>query len=160
MALSRTGTMFFGDPAAAFANIARAIGPDGRLAMLVWQGPAANEWIRELTGALAAGRDLPAPPAGSPGPFAQADPEAARAVLAAAGFTRITIDGLRRPMWFGADAEDALAFVLGLMGWMLDGLDDAGRSRALRNLRATVNAHEGGHGVCYDSATWMITATR
>ena len=63
-------------------------------------------------------------------------------------------------MWFGADAEDALAFVLGMMGWMLHGLDDAGRGRALRNLRATVDAHDTGHRVCYDSATWIITATR
>ena len=30
----------------------------------------------------------------------------------------------RRPMWFGTDAEDAHRFVLGLMGWMLDGLDE------------------------------------
>jgi SAM-dependent methyltransferase len=160
VAISRTGTMFFGDPAAAFANIARAIRPDGRLAMLVWQGPQANEWIRELTGALAAGRDLPVPPAGSPGPFAQAGPEAVRVVLAAAGFTRIELDGLRQPMWFGSDAGDAHAFVLGSMGWMMEGLDDAGRGRALRDLRATVNGHDTGHGVFYESAAWIITATR
>src|SRR5215470_2686546 len=36
-AISRTGTMFFADPAAAFANIARALRPGGGLAMLVWQ---------------------------------------------------------------------------------------------------------------------------
>jgi len=160
VAISRTGTMFFGDPAAAFANIARAIRPGGRLALLVWQGPRANEWIRELAGALAAGRDLPVPPAGVPGPFAQADPEAVRAVLAAAGHTRIELDEARLPMWFGSDAEDACAFALGLMGWMLDGLDDAGRGRALRDLRATVNAHDTGHGVFYQSAAWIITAAR
>jgi len=160
VAISRTGTMFFGDPSAAFANIARAIRPGGRLALLVWQGPEANEWIRELAGALAAGRDLPTPPAGCPGPFAQASPEAVRAVLDAAGFSRIELDGLRRPMWFGSDAEDACAFVLGLMGWMIQDLDDAGRGRALRNLRATLNRHDTGPGVFYESATWIITATR
>src|SRR6516162_5411704 len=117
-AISRTGTMFFADPAAAFANIARALRPGGRLALLAWQGPEHNEWIRELTGALAAGRDLPAPPDGAPGPFAQADPETARAVLAGAGFAHIEFEGLREPMWFGSDPEDANAFVLGLLGWM------------------------------------------
>src|SRR5215467_4961501 len=106
VAISRTGTMFFADAAAAFTNIARALRPGGRLALLVWQGPEHNEWIRELTGALAAGRDLPAPPAGAPGPFAQADPQAAQAVLAAAGFTQIDFDGLQEPMWFGTGAED------------------------------------------------------
>jgi len=43
---------------------------------------------------------------------------------------------------------------------MLQGLDDAGRGRALGNLRANVNAHDTGHGVCYESATWMVAATR
>ena len=43
-AISRTGTMFFGDPAAAFANIARALRPGGRLALLVWQEPRASEF--------------------------------------------------------------------------------------------------------------------
>src|SRR5207302_7733270 len=55
LAISRTGTMFFGDPVAAFANIARSLRPGGRLSLLTWQGPAGNEWIRELSGALAAG---------------------------------------------------------------------------------------------------------
>ncbi len=160
VAISRTGTMFFGDPAAAFANIARALRPGGRLALLVWQGPHANEWMGELPGALAAGRDLPTPPSGAPGPFAQADPEAVKAVLTSAGFTNIEVDGMRQPMWFGAGAEDAHAFVLGLMGWMLNGLDDAGRNRALDNLHATVRAHDTGRGVFYQSATWLIRASR
>ena len=52
VAISRTGTMFFGDQVAAFANIARAIRPGGRLSVLVWQGPEPNEWIRDLSKAL------------------------------------------------------------------------------------------------------------
>src|SRR5207237_926186 len=71
LAISRTGTMFFGDPVAAFAKIARSLRPGGRLSLLTWQGPAGNEWIRELSGALAAGRDLPLPPPDAPGPFAR-----------------------------------------------------------------------------------------
>lgn len=63
-------------------------------------------------------------------------------------------------MWFGSDAEDAYRFVLGLMGWMLAGLDDYMRGQALGNLRATVTAHDTGHGVLYQSATWLIRATR
>ena len=69
VAISRTGTMFFGDPAAAFTNIGRALRPGGRLVMLAWQGPGPNEWVRELSGALAAGRDLlRGHPRGRPGP--------------------------------------------------------------------------------------------
>src|SRR4051794_3138693 len=69
VAISRTGAMFFGDMGAAFANIARAIRRDGRLALLTWQPLPANEWIREISMAMAAGRPLPAPPPDAPGPF-------------------------------------------------------------------------------------------
>ncbi len=37
VAISRFGTMFFSDPAAAFANIAGALRPGARLVLLVWQ---------------------------------------------------------------------------------------------------------------------------
>src|SRR5262249_52703419 len=75
----RPGTRFPADPAAPSPNTAGGRGRGGRRALLVWRGPQANEWIRERGGALAAGRALPAPPAGAPGPFAQADPQAAQA---------------------------------------------------------------------------------
>jgi hypothetical protein len=63
-------------------------------------------------------------------------------------------------MWFGSDAGDARAFVLGLLGWMLAGLDGNQRAQALASLRATLTAHETGHGVLYQSATWLIRATQ
>ena len=160
VAISRTGTMFFGDPAAAFANIGRALSPGGRLVMLAWQGPGPNEWIRELGGALAAGRDLPAPPPGVPGPFALADPDRARTLLAAAGFCDVAVDALHEPIWFGSDPDDAHRFVLGLMGWLLDGLDSAARKRALDALSATVTAHAGSDGITFASGAWLIRAAR
>ena len=63
-------------------------------------------------------------------------------------------------MWFGTDADDAHRFVLGLMGWMLDGLDDTGRARAMDRLPATMAAHETSDGVVFGSAAWTIKATR
>jgi len=152
--------MFFGDPVAAFANIGRALRPGGRLVMLTWQEPGASEWIRELGGALAAGRDLPAPPASAPGPFALADPDRTTTVLATAGFRDITLDALHEPMWFGSDPGDAHRFVLGPLGWMLDGLDATARERALDALRATITAHAGSDGITFASAAWLIRAKR
>jgi SAM-dependent methyltransferase len=161
VAISRTGTMFFGDPPAAFSNIARSLRAGGRLVLLVWQGPEPNEWIRELTGALAAGRTLPAPPIGAPGPFAQADPDHVFAVLSSAGLVDIGFEGLSAPMRFGASTAVAFDFVIGLMGWMLQGLDAAGRDRALANLRDTISCHEtDSGGVLFESATWLVTASR
>ena len=52
VAISRFGTMFFSDPAAAFANIAAALRPEGRLVLLVWQRREQNEWARAIDAAL------------------------------------------------------------------------------------------------------------
>jgi hypothetical protein len=50
--------------------------------------------------------------------------------------------------------------VLGVAGWMMDGLDEAGRARAIGDLRSSLAAHETTRGVVYDSATWIVTARR
>jgi SAM-dependent methyltransferase len=160
IAISRTGAMFFGDPTAAFTNIGRALVPGGRLVLLAWQPLSANEWIREFSGALAAGRDLPAPPPQAPGPFALSDPDRVRAILTASGFTGIDIGAITAGMWFGTDADDAHRFVLGLMAWMLNGLDDTSRASAAEALRATMAAHQTPDGVVFGSAAWTIRASR
>ena len=158
--ISCTAAMFFGDHVAAFRNIGRALRPGGRLVLVTWQPLAGNEWIREISGALAAGRELPAPSPDAPGPFALSDPDRVRSVLTSAGFSDIELDGTTAGMWFGNDADDAHRFVLGLMGWMLGGLDDAGRARAIDALHATMTAHATPDGVLFESAAWTIQATR
>jgi SAM-dependent methyltransferase len=158
--VSRTGAMFFGNLVAAFTNLSDALRPGGRLALLTWQPLSENEWIRELSSALAAGREMPPPPSEAPGPFALSDPDRVRTVLGDAGLTDIELLASRADMWFGTDADDAHRFVLGQLGWMLQGLDDDGRARALEALRATVSRHQTDAGVTYDSAAWIITATR
>ncbi|WP_030770867.1 class I SAM-dependent methyltransferase [Streptomyces sp. NRRL F-2664] len=160
VAVSRTGTMFFADPVAAFRNIGAALRPGGRLVQLVWQEPAGNAWFLAFTRALAAGRPMAGPPPGAPGPFSLADPARVRTVLGEAGFADVRLEPHTEQMWFGEDAADAERFTLGLHGWMLDGLDDAGRRRALDDLRATLTAHESDEGVRYTSAVWIVRAVR
>ena len=160
ISVSRMGTMFFCYPVAAFTNIARAVRPGGRLALLVWQGADGNEWLREILGALSAGRDLPPPPTDGPSPISMADPDRVRRILAGAGFTGVTLEGRAEPMDFGATAEEAHRFVAGLMAWMVDGLEAEHRSRALDALRATMEAHATADGVLFESATWLVTAIR
>ena len=158
--LSRTGAMFFADPPAAFINLARAVRPGGRMLLLVWQPVAQNEWFRAFTEALAAGRELPAPPLGSPGPFSLSDPDATRALLNDAGWSDVELTGLERPMLFGADANDAHAFVLGQLGWLVADLPDQERDRAIAALHAVMREHETPDGVLLGSAAWLITARR
>jgi SAM-dependent methyltransferase len=160
VAISRTGTMFFGDHIAAFGNLARALRPGGRFVQLVWRGPADNEWFREVTTALAAGRTVPAPPPDAPSPFALSDPARVRALLAQAGFADIALTSPSEPVWFGANPDEAHRFLTGLLGWMLDGLDTAGKARALDTLHTVLAAHAGPGGVELLSGTWLITATQ
>jgi SAM-dependent methyltransferase len=158
--VSRTGCTFFADPVAAFANVGAAVVPGGRVALLVWRSPAENEWFQQIVAAFLAGRPVPVPPPGSPGPFAFAEPDRIRAVLRAAGYAHVEIRGLAEPMWFGADADDAVGFIHGVAGWMLDGQDDAARAGALAALRRSAEAHLSDAGVEFGSATWLVTARR
>ena len=158
--ISRMGSMFFGDPVAAFTNFQRALRPDGRLTLLTWQGVADNEWLTEFRAALAVGRDLPTPPPEAPSPFALADPDRVRAILGSAGFSDVSFESLHEPMSFGPDPDDAFEFVCGVTGWMLEGLDAAGRHAALAALRATIVEHAGDNGVTYPGATWIVRARK
>jgi SAM-dependent methyltransferase len=160
--ISRLGAMFFGDPVAAFSNLARALRSGGRLALLTWQELANNDWVLTLRDTLAAGRSLPEPPANAPGPFGLADPSHIRGVLTTAGFDDIELTDVREPMYLGADTEDALEFVTGLSHAraLLGGLDEHTRHSALEALRNRLAAHTTPNGVLLGAAGWLITAHR
>lgn len=160
--VSRFGTMFFADAEAAFSNLARATRPGGRLVMVAWRDPSHNEWLREIRAALAAGRPLPAPPIGAPGPFALADADRVRRVLAAAGFDDVTLEAAEEPFWMGAGTDDAFGFMStgGLARGLLQDLDEPTRGRALDLLRATLDRYDGPDGVVLGSAAWVISARR
>ena len=162
LVMSRFGVMFFEDPVAAFTNIAAAVRSGGRLAMLVWQSPSANEWASSLLGPLRMGRDLPAPPPGAPGPFSLAETDHVRGILTEAGFRDVAFGSSEQPWYVGTDTDDAYRFVSGLQPvlMMLKDLDDATRAQALDNLRGVVAAHETPEGVIFRSAAWVVTARR
>jgi SAM-dependent methyltransferase len=160
VAVSRFGAMFFAEPVAAFQNIAAAVRPGGRMALLSWRDLGSNEWMLALRGALSLGRDLPVPQSGVPGPFGLADPDGVRAVLTAAGFEQVDLQAVDEPFRVGADADDAFAFIsrTGATRGMLDGLDAAGRDQALEALRATLHDHESADGVWFGAGSWLIRA--
>ena len=162
VALSRFGAMFFGDPAAAFSNIGRAMRPGARLAMLAWQGLEHQEWLQAIRASLAVGRALPTPPVGAPGPFGLADPDTVTAILTSSGFESIAYESVEEPFRAGADAEDAFSFIarLGAVRGLLQGLDDGVRLLALDALRASMAAHDSGESVQFGSAAWLISARR
>jgi SAM-dependent methyltransferase len=158
VAISRMGSMFFGDPVAAFTNIRRALRSRGRLTLLTWQRLDDNEWLSEFRNAMADGRALPTPPPNAPGLFSLSGPDRVRTILAAAGFTDVSFESRQVPMRLGSAPDDVFDFVIGFFGWMRDGLDDAGRVRADEALRATIAEHSGTQGVTFQCATWIIQA--
>jgi SAM-dependent methyltransferase len=162
LVMSRFGVMFFNDPVAAFTNIAAAVRPGGRLAMVVWGPVPDNEWITALAGALVLGRDLPQPPPGAPGPFSFADPDRVKQILTEAGFTGVALSLSPQTWHVGTDTEDAYGFISGLapVQMMLEGLDEAMKAQGLDNLRATIAAHETPEGVIFGSASWVVMARR
>lgn len=88
LALSRFGVMFFEDPRAAFANIARALAPEtGRAAFLAWAGVEENPWFAAPR-AVAEARLGPVdpPPPRAPGPMAFAETGYVLEMFEAAGF--------------------------------------------------------------------------
>ncbi len=154
VAVSRHGTMFFDDPGAAFANLARALRPGGRVALLVWQALERQDWLPAFLSALRA----PLPGPDDPGPVSLGDPARIRRLLGDAGFTAVDAAGIERPMWFGDDADDACAFIAGQLSGFLEALEPAQRQVARDDLRAVMAAHETPEGVLFRSACWLVTA--
>ena len=153
--VSRHGSMFFADPVAAFANIATALRPGGRLVLLTWQGIEHQEWMRSFLSVAGVRRS---PPTDAPSPLSLSEPERVHRILGAAGLADVMLTGHRAPMYYGADVDDAYAFVSALQSGLIGEVRGEERERILADLRADVAAHEGPDGVTYDSATWIITA--
>jgi SAM-dependent methyltransferase len=162
LAMSDFGAMFFNDPVAAFTNIGGALRPGGRIALLAWQPFERNEWLSAIFSALDAGRSLPTPPAGAPGPFGLAEPDTVREIMHRSGLSDVKLIPIAEPIFLGTDADDAWAFVseLGIIRGLTAGLDDAQRQAALDRLRQVVDASETSDGAVLGSAAWLITATR
>ncbi|WFE39594.1 class I SAM-dependent methyltransferase [Micromonospora sp. WMMD998] len=160
--LSRFGVMFFADPVAAFANLARALRPGGRLAFV-----CLDDWRRgDLGAALAPVAALPQPagdgPASDGGPMSLADPAVTRAVLTDAGLVDVDCAPRSVAGVWGRDAAEAGGF---LAGWgpvrhRLAPLDPAVGDRVRDELVAAMRPYEGPHGVRLRIAAWLVTARR
>ncbi|WP_280151818.1 class I SAM-dependent methyltransferase [Piscinibacter sp. XHJ-5] len=159
--ISRFGTMFFGDPVAAFTNIARATRPGARLVMMVWQCADRNEWASAIHRSVAGGA-APADPPDEPGPFSLGDPSRVRCILGAAGFTGIGLAEIHEPVYYGPDIASAYELVrdFKMTKDLLAGQETAGAERALDRLRDTLAAHCTSDGVFFDSRAWIVTARR
>ncbi|MCA6247811.1 MAG: methyltransferase domain-containing protein [Phenylobacterium sp.] len=156
---SRFGVMFFADPEAAFANLRRSLRPGGRLAFVCWRPLPENLWIH-LPAEAAAGLVPPAPPPepGTPGPFAFADPDRVRRILAEAGFTGIEISPHDEAIG-GLDLEGTVGMSVwrGPLGAILRERPDLAPVLHDR-VRTAVSPWLRGDAVYMPSATWLVSA--
>lgn len=162
--VSRHGVMFFDDAAAAFTHVRSLAAPGATLAFSCFRAREENEWAAALIPVLArfAPDALAAPPPPA-GPFAFADPERIRGILAAAGFAPPAI----RPFDFdfvagGGDdpVTDAVAFFrrIGPFAALLKTLDRAEGDAAVDQLRAIIGNHPQGDCVSFHAAAWIVSA--
>jgi SAM-dependent methyltransferase len=161
LAISRFGTMFFSDSVAAFANIASALRPVGRLVLLVWQRRELNEWALAIDAALGDAAEVPPPPTADP--FSLGDAEATTEMLERAGFEAVRFEDVHEPVLYGHDIDAALEFVCGFQDTSsaLAGMSRNDAARAVDRLRETLEGHYGDdRGVAFDSRSWLITGWR
>jgi ubiquinone/menaquinone biosynthesis C-methylase UbiE len=93
--ISRFGVMLMPDPGAAVRGARRVLRDGGRLAYAVWGPPDRNPWLTVLVGAvLQTGHAPPGDPFGPGGPFSLAEPDANRALLDSAGFSKVQIEDI------------------------------------------------------------------
>ena len=159
--ISRFGTMFFGDPVAAFANIARASRLGARLVMMVWQRADRNEWASEIHRSIAGGA-APADSPGGPGAFSLGDPSTVESILGAAGFTGVGFAESHEPVYYGPDTASAYDLVRDFktVKDLLANQEAAAAEGALASLRETLAAHLTSDGVLFDSRAWIVAARR
>lgn len=107
--LSSFGVMFFDDPAAAMANLRKAVRRGGRLAFLYWrtreENPIFTTGFAEAAAILGV-RERPRPGAA----FSLADSGRTAGLLSGAGFGSIEFARVDEPMLVGPDLDDVLEY--------------------------------------------------
>jgi SAM-dependent methyltransferase len=164
-AFSRFGVMFFPDPVAAFAHVAEALRPGGRVAFVVWQPLDANPWWAVPAGAATGPLDANwAPPDPErPGPFTLSDPARVRSILEAAGFGDVDLEGFSSAAVLHEETIDDDAVRLLQTGPMRSAWDQAENDRRRAAVAAVVEAvapYRDGDAFRLPGAVWVVTAAR
>jgi SAM-dependent methyltransferase len=158
--ISRGGVMFFSDPVAAFANIARALRPGGRMVFIVPQAGRPDSEYARATAALAPLMRGPSPAARGMGSLS--DPDRIHRVLSQAGLAEVNVRPVEALMDYGRDATDAADFILGQgpVRFNLQDVDQATATQAREELRAGLAAYEHPGGVRIRGSVWLVNAIR
>lgn len=160
--VSRFGVMFFEEPVAAFANLARLLAPGGRGTFAAFRERSRNPWVDVPTRTLAAFLDDPSAVGPEPQGFAFADRERVERILREAGWPapRFVEAEVHMTMGGGGGVEPASRQVSGqlLAASILQRLSTEQRTRALLALREALGRYVVDSEVRLGASAWIITA--
>lgn len=164
LAFSRFGVMFFNNSQAAFANIAGALRPGGRLTFVCWRAAALNPWVAiPMAAVRPLVPDFVPPDPQAPGPFAFADFERVDGILAAAGFQGVTVDSQELVLNVGEGGLDACVdriLTLGPVSRLLREADEATVAAAAEAVHDAVAPYHTGETLELSSAVWIVGGRR
>ncbi len=157
--LSNFGVMFFDDPAAAFANLRKALRRGGRLAFLCWRTRDENPFFTigfAEAAALVGLRQMPGPNAA----FSLAGTGRVGGLLSGAGFGGIEFAKVDEPILIGRDIDDVLEYerTSPSASEVLAGLGPAQAAELAGHVRDRLVEYESPGGVTMPSAAWLVTA--
>lgn len=159
--ISRFGVMFFEAPDLAFANLRRALRPDGRLAFACWRSPAENPLSQiPLEAAAPFLSKVPQAEPDGPGRFAFADPARVQAILDRSGWREVEIAPLNTPTPLTFDELMRLSLDLGALGPLLRDESEAVRARVHDAVAARLRPFVEDGMVSMTAACWLVTARR
>ncbi len=162
LVVSRHGVMFFADPVAAFANLAKGAAPDARLVFSCFRDRRENPWAVKVAALLPEG-SVTETPTDAPGPFALADRERVQRILEAAGWAEVSFESVDFAYIAGAGenaVDDAVSFfqVIGPAARVAAGLDRQAQDAFAERLRRYLGGHAQGQLVALPGAAWIVSA--
>lgn len=157
--VSRFGVMFFPDPVAAFANLRRALKPDGRLAFVCWRSPEDNPISQvPLEAAAPLLSEVPKFERNAPGRFAFADPERVSAILHEAGWRDLAIERLDDPTPVTAEELMTMSLRVGPLNPILSNADAALSARVREAVAEALSHYVEDGRARMNSACWLVAA--
>ena len=160
---SRFGVMFFADPVLSFANMRKALRVGGRLAFACWREPRNNPWM--MVALQEAYKHVPRPPEvgpDDPGPFAFANEQRVRRILAEAGFSSIALEvcDLTLDVAFGRGLEAAVsgALEVGPTSRALEGQPPEVMATVANAIRIAYAPLAKGDSIPLLASVWIVTA--
>ena len=160
---SRFGVMFFAEPVVSFANLRKALRPQGRVVFACWREPKENPWmVASLQAVYRHVPRLPQMAPEDPGPFAFASEERVSRILREAGYADVGLEacGLSLDIAVGGGLEAAVdaALEIGPSARALDGHPAEVRAAARQSVRELLAPYARGQTVPLAGSIWIVTA--